>query len=83
MNDQPRRQLDPLKEAKLEALPPALVEGRESGDARPCDMSEARRKARERALAQALQEGLESGEAEGFDIDIWLDERRREDGEAA
>jgi hypothetical protein len=49
MNDQPPRSPDPHREAKLEALRRALIEGEESGDAGPLDMAEIIRKAREEA----------------------------------
>jgi hypothetical protein len=49
MNDHPPRRLDPHREAKLEALRRALVEGAESGDAGLLDMTEIVRKAREEA----------------------------------
>ncbi len=49
MNDQPPHSLDPHREAKLEALRRALIEGEESGDAGPLDMAEIICKARKEA----------------------------------
>ena len=49
MNDQPPRRLDAQREAKLDALRRALIEGRESGDAGLLDMAEIICKARKEA----------------------------------
>jgi len=78
---------DEEREASLERLRQALVEGEESGDAGPLDMAEIKRKARAAAqlqtLRHALVEGEESGEPEPFDMEQWLAEQRDADPKTA